>query len=139
MEIIEPRRRSRDERFHTTTTKHTSHTAFNGKSYWLPVSSLDDIAKLTHLVEQVDPDITMIMLADWHPDLANSSSRKCRFHGFFALLLEHTEDEMIEERSQMKKLKIQTAYSPESSVKVLLTIEQFLDSVGLIEAILKST
>ncbi|WP_156897276.1 vitamin B12-dependent ribonucleotide reductase [Alkalicoccus chagannorensis] len=68
----------------------------NGKSSG-SVSWLDDIAKLTHLVEQGGSrrGAQMIMLADWHPDVLEFIVSKMQNPRILRYLLEQSEDEQI--------------------------------------------
>ncbi|WP_018923806.1 vitamin B12-dependent ribonucleotide reductase [Salsuginibacillus kocurii] len=68
----------------------------NGKSSG-SVSWLDDIAKLTHLVEQGGSrrGAQMIMLADWHPDILEFIISKMQNPRILRYLLEQIEDEQI--------------------------------------------
>ncbi|WP_425357459.1 vitamin B12-dependent ribonucleotide reductase [Evansella cellulosilytica] len=69
----------------------------NGKSSG-SVSWLDDIAKLTHLVEQGGSrrGAQMIMLADWHPDILEFIISKMQNPRILRYLLENTEDAQIQ-------------------------------------------
>lgn len=77
----------------------------NGKSSG-SVSWLDDIAKLTHLVEQGGSrrGAQMIMLADWHPDIIEFIISKMQNPRILRFLLETTNDEAIK-RYAKEKLK----------------------------------
>src|SRR5690625_3075077 len=68
----------------------------NGKSSG-SVSWLDDIAKLTHLVEQGGSrrGAQMIMLADWHPDIIEFIISKMQNPRILRYLIENTKDEQI--------------------------------------------
>ncbi|WP_205774562.1 vitamin B12-dependent ribonucleotide reductase [Alkalicoccus luteus] len=68
----------------------------NGKSSG-SVSWLDDIAKLTHLVEQGGSrrGAQMIMLSDWHPDILEFIISKMQNPRILRYLLEQTEDDQI--------------------------------------------
>ncbi|WP_425284414.1 vitamin B12-dependent ribonucleotide reductase [Alkalicoccus daliensis] len=68
----------------------------NGKSSG-SVSWLDDIAKLTHLVEQGGSrrGAQMIMLADWHPDILEFIISKMQNPRILRYLLEQISDEQI--------------------------------------------
>lgn len=68
----------------------------NGKSSGA-VSWLDDIAKLTHLVEQGGSrrGAQMIMLADWHPDIIEFIISKMQNARILRYLLENTADRQI--------------------------------------------
>src|SRR5690625_7140251 len=66
----------------TLRPRNTLARGVNGKSSG-SVSWLDDIAKLTHLVEQGGSrrGAQMIMLADWHPDIIEIGRASCRERG----------------------------------------------------------
>ncbi|MFB4164582.1 vitamin B12-dependent ribonucleotide reductase [Alteribacillus sp. JSM 102045] len=80
----------------TLRPRNTLARGVNGKSSG-SVSWLDDIAKLTHLVEQGGSrrGAQMIMLADWHPDILEFIISKMQNPRILRFLLEHTEDEQI--------------------------------------------
>ncbi|MBD7983175.1 vitamin B12-dependent ribonucleotide reductase [Sporosarcina sp. Sa2YVA2] len=80
----------------TLRPRNTLARGVNGKSSG-SVSWLDDIAKLTHLVEQGGSrrGAQMIMLADWHPDIYEFIISKMRNPRILRYLIENTEDEMI--------------------------------------------
>ncbi|NIK29616.1 ribonucleoside-diphosphate reductase alpha chain [Thalassobacillus devorans] len=75
----------------------------NGKSSG-SVSWLDDIAKLTHLVEQGGSrrGAQMIMLADWHPDVLEFIISKMQNPRILRFLIENTEDGQIKRLAQEK-------------------------------------
>ncbi|MYL53552.1 vitamin B12-dependent ribonucleotide reductase [Pontibacillus yanchengensis] len=75
----------------------------NGKSSG-SVSWLDDIAKLTHLVEQGGSrrGAQMIMQADWHPDIIEFIISKMQNPRILRFLIETTEDEGIKRQAQSK-------------------------------------
>lgn len=75
----------------------------NGKSSG-SVSWLDDIAKLTHLVEQGGSrrGAQMIMLADWHPDIIEFITSKMQNPRVLRYLIENTKDEQIKELAEEK-------------------------------------
>ncbi|MFG6114365.1 vitamin B12-dependent ribonucleotide reductase [Halobacillus sp. MO56] len=75
----------------------------NGKSSG-SVSWLDDIAKLTHLVEQGGSrrGAQMIMLSDWHPDVLEFIISKMQNPRILRFLIENTEDEQIKRLAQEK-------------------------------------
>lgn len=77
----------------------------NGKSSGA-VSWLDDIAKLTHLVEQGGSrrGAQMIMLADWHPDIVEFIISKMQNPKILRFLMEISKDESIQ-RHAAEKLK----------------------------------
>ncbi|WP_141431927.1 vitamin B12-dependent ribonucleotide reductase [Bacillus sp. 03113] len=68
----------------------------NGKSSG-SVSWLDDIAKLTHLVEQGGSrrGAQMLMMADWHPDIIEFIISKMQNPRIIRYLIETTNDEQI--------------------------------------------
>ncbi|SDH50422.1 ribonucleoside-diphosphate reductase class II [Alteribacillus persepolensis] len=80
----------------TLRPRNTLARGVNGKSSG-SVSWLDDIAKLTHLVEQGGSrrGAQMIMLADWHPDILEFIISKMQNPRILRFLLENTEDEQI--------------------------------------------
>ncbi|MBM7097305.1 vitamin B12-dependent ribonucleotide reductase [Bacillus sp. H-16] len=89
----------------TLRPRNTLARGVNGKSSG-SVSWLDDIAKLTHLVEQGGSrrGAQMIMLSDWHPDILEFIISKMQNPRILRYLLENTQDEQI--RSLVKdKLK----------------------------------
>jgi len=75
----------------------------NGKSSG-SVSWLDDIAKLTHLVEQGGSrrGAQMIMLSDWHPDIIEFIISKMQNPRVLRYLIENTEDQQIKELAEEK-------------------------------------
>jgi ribonucleoside-diphosphate reductase alpha chain len=75
----------------------------NGKSSG-SVSWLDDIAKLTHLVEQGGSrrGAQMIMLADWHPDIIEFIISKMQNPKILRFLIENTGDDEIRRLAQSK-------------------------------------
>ncbi|HET7627516.1 MAG TPA: vitamin B12-dependent ribonucleotide reductase, partial [Bacillales bacterium] len=75
----------------------------NGKSSG-SVSWLDDIAKLTHLVEQGGSrrGAQMIMLADWHPDIIDFIISKMQNPRILRFLLETSHDEQIKKIANEK-------------------------------------
>lgn len=80
----------------TLRPRNTLARGVNGKSSG-SVSWLDDIAKLTHLVEQGGSrrGAQMIMLADWHPDIVEFIISKMQNPRILRYLIENTEDELI--------------------------------------------
>ncbi len=75
----------------------------NGKSSGA-VSWLDDIAKLTHLVEQGGSrrGAQMIMLADWHPDIIEFIISKMQNPKILRFLMEVSKDEGIQKQAAEK-------------------------------------
>ncbi len=80
----------------TLRPRNTLARGVNGKSSG-SVSWLDDIAKLTHLVEQGGSrrGAQMIMLADWHPDIIEFIISKMQNPRILRYLIENTNDEQI--------------------------------------------
>ncbi|MED3646898.1 vitamin B12-dependent ribonucleotide reductase [Halalkalibacterium halodurans] len=80
----------------TLRPRNTLARGVNGKSSG-SVSWLDDIAKLTHLVEQGGSrrGAQMIMLADWHPDVLEFIISKMQNPRILRYLLENTDDDQI--------------------------------------------
>lgn len=80
----------------TLRPRNTLARGVNGKSSG-SVSWLDDIAKLTHLVEQGGSrrGAQMIMLSDWHPDILEFIISKMQNPRILRYLLEQTSDEQI--------------------------------------------
>ncbi|MBN8250380.1 vitamin B12-dependent ribonucleotide reductase [Priestia flexa] len=87
----------------TLRPRNTLARGVNGKSSG-SVSWLDDIAKLTHLVEQGGSrrGAQMIMLADWHPDIVEFIISKMQNPRILRFLIENTNDEMIKKHAQDK-------------------------------------
>jgi ribonucleoside-diphosphate reductase alpha chain len=75
----------------------------NGKSSG-SVSWLNDIAQLTHLVEQGGSrrGAQMIMLADWHPDIIEFIISKMQNPAILRYLIETNEDEQVRELAKQK-------------------------------------
>lgn len=88
----------------------------NGKSSG-SVSWLDDIAKLTHLVEQGGSrrGAQMIMLVDSHPDIIEFIISKMQNPRILRYLIENTEDEQIKKLAQ-EKLKFTPLTETESDL-----------------------
>lgn len=89
----------------TLRPRNTLAKGVNGKSSG-SVSWLDDIAKLTHLVEQGGSrrGAQMIMLADWHPDIIEFIISKMQNPRILRYLVENTNDETIKKYA-LDKLK----------------------------------
>jgi ribonucleoside-diphosphate reductase alpha chain len=89
----------------TLRPKNALARGVNGKSSGA-VSWLDDIAKLTHLVEQGGSrrGAQMIMLADWHPDIVEFILSKMQNPRVLRYLLEQIDNDFIKEEIK-KKLK----------------------------------
>ncbi|MDC3415501.1 vitamin B12-dependent ribonucleotide reductase [Aquibacillus salsiterrae] len=87
----------------TLRPRNTLARGVNGKSSG-SVSWLDDIAKLTHLVEQGGSrrGAQMIMLADWHPDIIEFIISKMQNPRILRFLIENTKDEQIKTLAKEK-------------------------------------
>ncbi|WP_035001628.1 vitamin B12-dependent ribonucleotide reductase [Bhargavaea cecembensis] len=87
----------------TLRPRNTLARGVNGKSSG-SVSWLDDIAKLTHLVEQGGSrrGAQMIMLADWHPDIVEFIISKMQNPRILRYLVEKTNDEHIRKLAKEK-------------------------------------
>jgi len=87
----------------TLRPRNTLARGVNGKSSG-SVSWLDDIAKLTHLVEQGGSrrGAQMIMLADWHPDIIEFIISKMQNPRILRFLIENTSDETIKKLAKDK-------------------------------------
>jgi ribonucleoside-diphosphate reductase alpha chain len=87
----------------TLRPKNAIAKGVNGKSSG-SVSWLDDIAKLTHLVEQGGSrrGAQMLMLADWHPDIIQFIISKMQNPKILRFLIENTNDAEIRRLAQDK-------------------------------------
>lgn len=87
----------------TLRPRNTLAKGVNGKSSG-SVSWLDDIAKLTHLVEQGGSrrGAQMIMQADWHPDIIEFIISKMQNPRILRFLIENTQDETIKKIAKDK-------------------------------------
>lgn len=95
----------------TLRPRHALARGVNGRSSG-SVSWLDDIAKLTHLVEQGGSrrGAQMIMLSDWHPDIVEFIISKMQNPRILRYIMENFEDEQIQMMAY-DKLKF-TPFSP---------------------------
>ncbi|EGA90119.1 ribonucleotide-diphosphate reductase subunit alpha [Planococcus donghaensis MPA1U2] len=100
----------------TLRPRNTLARGVNGKSSG-SVSWLDDIAKLTHLVEQGGSrrGAQMIMLADWHPDIAEFIISKMQNPRILRYLIENTQDETIKKLAH-DKLKFKALSAQEEAM-----------------------
>src|SRR5699024_3433553 len=90
----------------TLRPRDTLARGVNGKSSG-SVSWLDDIAKLTHLVEQGGSrrGAQMIMLTDWHPDIIEFIISKMQKPRILHYLIEKTQEEQNKQiKNKIKKL-----------------------------------
>ncbi|NMD71816.1 vitamin B12-dependent ribonucleotide reductase [Bacillus sp. DNRA2] len=87
----------------TLRPRNTLAKGVNGKSSG-SVSWLDDIAKLTHLVEQGGSrrGAQMIMQADWHPDIIEFIISKMQNPRILRFLIENTQEELIKKIAKDK-------------------------------------
>ena len=87
----------------TLRPKHALARGVNGKSSG-SISWLNDIAQLTHLVEQGGSrrGAQMIMLADWHPDIIEFIISKMQNPSILRHLIATTEDEQIRRFAEQK-------------------------------------
>lgn len=87
----------------TLRPRNTLARGVNGKSSG-SVSWLDDIAKLTHLVEQGGSrrGAQMIMLSDWHPDIVEFIISKMQNPRILKFLIENTTDPVIKKHAKDK-------------------------------------
>lgn len=122
----------------TLRPRNTLARGVNGKSSG-SVSWLDDIAKLTHLVEQGGSrrGAQMIMLADWHPDIVEFIISKMQNPRILRYLIENTEDELII-RHAKEKLKF-TPLTPqeEAMYQGIVNYKNIPGLGGFSEAIIK--
>lgn len=104
----------------TLRPRNTLARGVNGKSSG-SVSWLEDIAKLTHLVEQGGSrrGAQMIMLADWHPDIVEFIISKMQNPRVLRYLMEKTEDPLIE---QLAKEKLKFTPFTEREIEMYETI-----------------
>src|SRR5699024_11630844 len=87
----------------TLRPRNTLARGVNGKSSG-SVSWLDDIAKLTHLVEQGGSrrGAQMIMLVDSHPDIVEFIISKMQNPRIFRYIIDNTNDEQIRQMAKEK-------------------------------------
>lgn len=122
----------------TLRPRNTLARGVNGKSSG-SVSWLDDIAKLTHLVEQGGSrrGAQMIMLADWHPDILEFIISKMQNPRILRYLIENTEDETIKKIAH-EKLKFKPLTMQEEAMyQSILNYRQIPGLGGFNEAIMK--
>ena len=114
----------------TLRPRNTLARGVNGKSSG-SVSWLDDIAKLTHLVEQGGSrrGAQMIMLADWHPDIIEFIISKMQNPRVLRYLIENTEDEQIKELAN-QKLKFTPFNSRELEMYETISSHSYLPNNG---------
>lgn len=122
----------------TLRPRNTLAKGVNGKSSG-SVSWLDDIAKLTHLVEQGGSrrGAQMIMLSSWHPDIVEFIISKMQNPRILRFLLETTEDETIKKHAK-EKLKLTPLTEQERAMyQGILNYKSIPGLGGFSESILK--
>lgn len=122
----------------TLRPRNTLARGVNGKSSG-SVSWLDDIAKLTHLVEQGGSrrGAQMIMLADWHPDIVEFIISKMQNPRILRYLIENTTDESII-RLAKEKLKFKPLSQQEEAMyQGIVNYKQIPGLGGFNDAIIK--
>lgn len=122
----------------TLRPRNTLARGVNGKSSG-SVSWLDDIAKLTHLVEQGGSrrGAQMIMLADWHPDIVEFIISKMQNPRILRFLIENTNDEMIKKHAQDKLKFTPLTESEEAMYQGIINYKQIPGLGGFNEKIIK--
>jgi len=113
----------------TLRPKNALARGVNGKSSG-SVSWLDDIAKLTHLVEQGGSrrGAQMIMLADWHPDIIEFIISKMQNPNVLRFIIKETKDEQIKQLAK-DKLKF-TPISPNEKYIYQHTFSYLQEKLG---------
>ncbi len=106
--------------------RNTLARGVNGRSSGA-VSWLDDIAKLTHLVEQGGSrrGAQMIMMADWHPDIVEFIISKMQNPRILQFLIETSKDESIK-RLATEKLKFNPFTESELAMYGVITSKKSL-------------
>ncbi|MGR3764991.1 vitamin B12-dependent ribonucleotide reductase [Rossellomorea sp. NS-SX7] len=123
----------------TLRPRNTLAKGVNGKSSG-SVSWLDDIAKLTHLVEQGGSrrGAQMIMLSDWHPDIIEFIISKMQNPRILRYLLENTEDENIRKAAEDKLKFTPLTEQEEAMYQGIINYKQIPGYGGFDEKIIKS-
>jgi len=122
----------------TLRPRNTLAKGVNGKSSG-SVSWLDDIAKLTHLVEQGGSrrGAQMIMLSDWHPDIIEFIISKMQNPRILRYLVENTKDETIKKYA-LDKLKFTPLTEQEEAMyQGIINYKQIPGLGGFNEKIIK--
>ncbi|MDQ0213844.1 ribonucleoside-diphosphate reductase alpha chain [Oikeobacillus pervagus] len=122
----------------TLRPRNTLAKGVNGKSSG-SVSWLDDIAKLTHLVEQGGSrrGAQMIMLADWHPDIVEFIVSKMQNPRILRFLIENTKDERIKKSAEEKLKFIPLTLQEEVMYQGIVNYKEIPGYGGFSEAIIK--
>jgi ribonucleoside-diphosphate reductase alpha chain len=112
----------------TLRPKNALARGVNGKSSG-SVSWLDDIAKLTHLVEQGGSrrGAQMIMLADWHPDIIEFIISKMQNPNVLIHIMNTTKDEQIK---QLAKDKLKFTPFTQQEIKDMQNLSDFYCNDG---------
>ncbi|WP_175991068.1 vitamin B12-dependent ribonucleotide reductase [Bacillus sp. Marseille-Q1617] len=123
----------------TLRPRNTLAKGVNGKSSG-SVSWLDDIAKLTHLVEQGGSrrGAQMIMLSDWHPDIIEFIISKMQNPRILRYLLENTEDENIKKAAEDKLKFTPLTEHEEAMYQGIINYKQIPGYGGFNEKIIKN-
>jgi len=122
----------------TLRPRNTLAKGVNGKSSG-SVSWLDDIAKLTHLVEQGGSrrGAQMIMLASWHPDIVEFIISKMQNPRILRFLIETSNDEQIQRLAREKLKFIPLTEKERTMYQAILNFKQIPGYGGFTEEILK--
>lgn len=114
----------------TLRPRNTLARGVNGKSSG-SVSWLDDIAKLTHLVEQGGSrrGAQMIMLADWHPDIIEFIISKMQNPRILRYLIDNSTDDAIIQLAK-EKLKFTPLTKNEQTIYKTLVIYKHMPGLG---------
>lgn len=122
----------------TLRPRNTLARGVNGKSSGA-VSWLDDIAKLTHLVEQGGSrrGAQMIMLSDWHPDIVEFIISKMQNPKILRFLMQVSEDEEIRKHASDKLKFTPLTKQEEAMYQGILNYKTIQGYGGFNEAIIK--
>ncbi|MHA6646695.1 vitamin B12-dependent ribonucleotide reductase [Aerococcus urinae] len=112
----------------TLRPRHSLVRGVNGKSSGA-VSWLDDIAKLTHLVEQGGSrrGAQMIMLADWHPDILEFIISKMQNPRILQFIKESSKDSYIK---QLVDEKLKFVYSTPAQIDMFQAVVDLKEKQG---------
>ncbi|MDX5474943.1 MAG: vitamin B12-dependent ribonucleotide reductase, partial [Bacillaceae bacterium] len=122
----------------TLRPRNTLARGVNGKSSG-SVSWLDDIAKLTHLVEQGGSrrGAQMIMLSDWHPDIIEFIISKMQNPRILRYLIENTNDESIKKAAEDKLKFTPLTLQEEAMYQGIVNYKHIAGYGGFSESIIK--
>ncbi|MBU8789835.1 vitamin B12-dependent ribonucleotide reductase [Oceanobacillus caeni] len=122
----------------TLRPRNTLARGVNGKSSG-SVSWLDDIAKLTHLVEQGGSrrGAQMIMLVDSHPDIIEFIISKMQNPRILRYLIENTEDEQIKKIAEEKLKFIPLTETEEDLYQGILNYKNIPGQGGFSDAVFR--